>query len=235
MKTFLKTGCVVCALFLLGALFYEWLHPEIYITTSANPDKQPITRINTEKPTVALTFETAPGNDNTAGILDILDKYKVHATFFVTGSWADQHPDLLKRIADSGHDLGNHSENHKNMKALDTDESRQEIISLHEKVKELTGVEMHLFRPPYDSCSSQLIQTAADCGYATIGWDCDSMDWKNYGTDAIVNTVCGHPDLENGSIIRMNCNALYTPDALETIILNLKERGCEFAPLSQYI
>ena len=235
MKTFLKTGCIICALFLLGALFYEWLHPEFNITTSANPDKQPITRINTEKPAVALTFETAPGNDNTARILDILDKYEIHATFFVTGSWADQHPDLLKRIADSGHDLGNHSENHKNMKALDIGECRQEIISLHEKVKELTGVEMYLFRPPYDSCSSQLIQTATDCGYATVGFDCDSMDWKDYGADAIVNTVCGHPDLENGSVIRMNCSALYTPDALETIILNLKERGCEFAPLSQYI
>ena len=197
--------------------------------------RKSITRINTEKPAVALTFETAPGNDNTARILDILDKYEIHATFFVTGSWADQHPDLLKRIADSGHDLGNHSENHKNMKALDIGECRQEIISLHEKVKELTGVEMYLFRPPYDSCSSQLIQTATDCGYATVGFDCDSMDWKDYGADAIVNTVCGHPDLENGSVIRMNCSALYTPDALETIILNLKERGCEFAPLSQYI
>lgn len=234
MKTFLKTGCIVCALFLLGALFYEWLHPEIYITASATPDSQPITRISTEKPTVVLTFETAAGNDNTAGILDILDKYEIHAVFFVTGSWADQHPDLLKRIADSGHDLGNHSETHKNMTTLDADECRQEIMTLHEKVKELTGVEMNLFRPPYDSCSARLIQTAADCGYTVIGLDCDSMDWKNYGADAIVHTVLDHPDLESGSIIRMNCSAPYTPDALETIIRELKERGCGFAPLSQY-
>ena len=235
MKTFLKTGCIVCALFLLGALFYDWFHPKIYITASATPNKQPITRIDTEHPTVFLTFETGGGHDNTEKILDILDKYEVHAAFFITGSFAAENPELVKRIAASGHDLGNHSETHKNMKAMSPDECRREIRSLHEKVKELTGVEMYLFRPPYDACNYPLIQNAAACGYITVGWSCDSMDWKNYGADAVAESVCGQPNLENGSVIRMNCNALYTPEALEKIILNLKERGCEFAPLSQFL
>ena len=235
MKTFLKTGCIVCALFLLGALLYDWIHPKIYITTSATLDSQPITHIDTEKQVVSLTFDTSSGRDDTDKILDILDKYGIHATFFVTGSWVEKNPDTLKRIADSGHSLGNHSENHKNMKSLSGAESRQEIMSVHERVKELTRVEMHLFRPPYDACSSKLIQIASDCGYTTVGFNCDSMDWKDYGTEAIVKAVCDSRDIENGSIVRMNCDAKFTPEALEAIILNLKERGCEFAPLSEYI
>ena len=59
MKIFLKTGCIVCALFLLGALFYEWIHSNIYITTSAHPDPHPISHLNTEQPVIALTFDTA--------------------------------------------------------------------------------------------------------------------------------------------------------------------------------
>ena len=61
MKIFLKTGCIVCALFLLGALFYEWIHSNIYITTSAHPDPHPISHLNTEQPVIALTFDTAAG------------------------------------------------------------------------------------------------------------------------------------------------------------------------------
>ena len=89
MKTFLKTGCIICALFLLGALLYDWIHPKIYITTSATLDSQPITHIDTEKQVVSLTFDTSSGRDDTDKILDILDKYGIHATFFVTGSWVE--------------------------------------------------------------------------------------------------------------------------------------------------
>ncbi len=235
MKIFLKTGCIVCALFLLGALFYEWIHSNIYITTSAHPDPHPISHLNTEQAVIALTFDTAAGIDSTDNILDILDKYKITATFFITGGWAEKNPDTLKRIADSGYELGNHSENHKNMESMSDEECRREIMSVHEAVKSLTGVEMDLFRPPYGACNSQLIQSAEDCGYATVSWNCDSMDWKDYGAETIVKTVCENPKLKNGSIIRMNCSAKYTPEALETIISNLKERGFQFKPLSEYL
>lgn len=121
------------------------------------------------------------------------------------------------------------------MESMSDEECRREIMSVHEAVKSLTGVEMDLFRPPYGACNSQLIQSAEDCGYATVSWDCDSMDWKDYGAETIVKTVCENPKLKNGSIIRMNCSAKYTPEALETIISNLKERGFQFKPLSEYL
>ena len=77
MKTFLKTGCIVCALFLLGALFYEWIYPEIFITASARADEGPIESLPTDTPVVALTFDTVSGSDTTAQILDILETNQI--------------------------------------------------------------------------------------------------------------------------------------------------------------
>ena len=89
------------------------------------------------------------GNDDTQRILDILKEHDVHVTFFMTGGWVESYPDDVKAIYEAGHDLGNHSQNHKNMSQLSDEEKTQELMSVHEKVKELTGVKMQLFRPPY--------------------------------------------------------------------------------------
>lgn len=88
------------------------------------------------------------GNEDTQNILDILAEHNVHVTFFMTGGWVESYPDDVKAIYEAGHDLGNHSENHKNMSQLSAEEITEEIMSVHEKVKELTGYEMFLFRPP---------------------------------------------------------------------------------------
>ena len=70
-------------------------------------------------------------------------------TFFMTGDWVESYPEDVKAIYEAGHDLGNHSANHKNMSELSEEECRQELMTVHEEVKELTGYEMFLFRPPY--------------------------------------------------------------------------------------
>ena len=101
MKIFLKTGCIVCALFLLGALFYEWIHSNIYITTSAHPDPHPISHLNTEQPVIALTFDTAAGSDSTDKILDILDKYKNNGHLFYhrrLGRKKSRHTETYRRF-----------------------------------------------------------------------------------------------------------------------------------------
>ena len=81
--------------------------------------------------------------------MDILEKHGVKVTFFMTGGWVESFPDDVKLILSKGHDLGNHSENHKNMSQLSDAENETELMKVHEKVKELTGYEMFLFRPPY--------------------------------------------------------------------------------------
>ena len=101
----------------------------------------------------------------------------------MTGHWVESYPEDVKAIQAGGHDLGNHSENHKNMTELGAEEKTSELMSVHNKVKELTGVEMELFRPPFGAYDYAVVLNARDNGYYAIQWSVDSLDWKDYGAD----------------------------------------------------
>ena len=147
----------------------------------------------------------------------------------------DNYPDDVKAILAAGHDLGNHSENHKNMSQLSDAEKKEELMKVHDKVRTLTGYEMFLFRPPYGDYDNAVVNVAKDCGYYTIQWDVDSLDWKDYGVDSVIKTVTEHKHLGNGSIILCHTGAKYTAQALDTLITKLKEKGYTFVPVSELI
>ena len=147
----------------------------------------------------------------------------------------DTYPEDVKKIAVAGHDLGNHSENHKNMSQLSESQQKEEILQVHEKVKNLTGIEMNLFRPPYGDYDSTVIRTVKSCGYLPVQWDVDSLDWKDYGADSVIRTVTEHEHLGSGSIILMHNGAKDTSQALDTIITRLQEMGYELVPISQLV
>ena len=195
----------------------------------------PIYCVQTEEPKIALTFDAAWGNQETQKIMEILKRHDVKVTFFMTGGWVDTYPDDVKMILAEGHDLGNHSQNHKNMSQLSDAEKETELMSVHNKVKELTGYEMFLFRPPYGDYDNALVTTAKKCGYYTIQWDIDSLDWKDYGVESILKTVTENEHLGNGSIILCHNGAKYTAEALDTMITTLKDAGYTFVPLSELI
>lgn len=222
----------VCVL-LAGAVYY--LPGAISVSSSVNGRDLPIYCVQTDKPQIALSFDAAWGNEDTAEILSILEKHNVKVTFFATGGWVESYPDDVKAILAAGHDLGNHSENHKNMSQLSTDEMKSELMLVHDKVKNLTGYEMCLFRPPYGDYSNEVIQTATSLGYYSIQWDVDSLDWKDYGVSSIVDTVTNHKHLGNGSIILCHNGAKYTAQALDTLITSLEEKGYELVKISDLI
>ena len=167
--------------------------------------------------------------------MEILEKHNVNVTFFMTGEWVESYPEDVKAILAAGHDLGNHSENHKHMSQISDEEKKEELMKVHDKVKALTDYEMELFRPPYGDYDNAVVQVAKECGYYTIQWDCDSLDWKDYGVDAIINTVCNHKHLGNGSIILMHNGATYTAQALESVITGLTEQGYKIVPVSELV
>ena len=195
----------------------------------------PIYCVETDKKVVALSFDAAWGNEDTMILMDILAKYNVKVTFFMTGGWVENYPEDVKYIAEQGHDLGNHSLTHPEMSKLSASEIREELQAVHDKVKELTGIDMELFRPPYGDYDNEVVSTAANMGYYTIQWDVDSLDWKDYGADSIIKTVCNHKNLKNGSIILMHNGATYTPEALESVITGLLDQGYEIVPISELI
>lgn len=200
-----------------------------------NGRKLPIYCVDTEDKKIALTFDAAWGNEDTEEILEILEKHNLHVTFFMTGGWVENYPDDVKAILAAGHDLGNHSENHKNMSQLSDEEKKEEIMKVHEKVKEITGYDMFLFRPPYGDYDNAVVDVSLDCGYYAIQWDVDSLDWQNKGIDSIIETVTEHKNLGNGSIVLCHNGAEYTAAALDTLIDTLEEEGYEIVPLSELI
>ncbi len=209
--------------------------PTALFVNATAAKKLPIYCVDTEKPRVALSFDAAWGNEDTQEILKILKKHQVHVTFFMTGGWVEEYPDDVKAIAEDGHDLGNHSENHKHMSELSAAQCTEEIMKVHEKVKALTGKDMTLFRPPYGDYNSTLIDAANGLGYHVIQWDVDSLDWKNRGIQDILDTVLNHKHLGNGSIILCHNGADYTKDALDGLITGLQDKGYELVPISELI
>lgn len=203
--------------------------------TTVNGRELPIYCVETDKNVVAISFDAAWGNEDTEEILSILKKNNVKATFFMTGGWVESYPEDVKKILAAGHDLGNHSENHKNMSQLSDSDCQEELMKVHNKVKELTGYEMSLFRPPYGDYDNEVICNASDCGYYTVQWSIDSLDWKNYGVNDIIERVCEHDALKPGAIILCHNGADYTADALDTLIKRIREKGYEFVPISELI
>lgn len=181
------------AIALVGS--YKYIGGYVTVSSNVNGRELPIYCVQTDEKKVALSFDAAWGNEDTREILDILKKHDVHVTFFMTGGWVEKYPDDVKAIYEAGHDLGNHSENHKNMSQLSNEQKTEELMTVHTKVKELTGVDMNLFRPPYGDYDDAVIINATENGYYTIQWDVDSLDWKDYGVDSIIDTVLNHKNL----------------------------------------
>ena len=229
----LLPATVICILAV--TIYFQMTNGTISVSNTVNGKELPIYCVDTQEPKISISFDAAWGNDDTPRILEILAKHNVHATFFMTGGWVESYPDDVRAIYEAGHDLGNHSENHKQMSTLSADECKQEIQKVHDKVKELTGQDMILFRPPYGDYNDTLIDTANSLGYHVIQWDIDSLDWKDYGADNIVSRVVDNDHLGNGAIILMHNGAKYTPDALERVITGLQEKGYEIVPISQLI
>ena len=215
-------------------IVFQKQHNFISVSSTVNGRELPVYCVQTSEKKIAISFDAAWGNADTKQILKILKKHKVHATFFMTGGWVESYPDDVKAIYKAGHDLGNHSQNHKNMSQL-SDEEKNEIMDVHDKVKKLTGCEMFLFRPPYGDYDNEVITGAISCGYLPIQWSVDSLDWKNYGVDSIIDTVCGSKDLTGGAIILCHNGAKYTASALDKLLTALEEKGFQIVPVSEIV
>ncbi len=218
--------------------FFAVLKPaaiSVYSSLAESERKLPIYCVDTDEKKIAISFDAAWGADDTDELLRILEENDVKTTFFMCGYWVEDYPEEVKKIAEAGHDLGNHSSTHPHMSQLSKEQIKQELMETEEKVKNLTGVDMELFRPPFGEYNNNVIEAAQECGYYTVQWDVDSLDWKEYGVESEINQVLNHKHLGNGSIILFHNDAKYTPQALDAIIKGLKEKGYEIVPVSELI
>ena len=205
------------------------------IQTMAPKKDLPIYSVSADQKICSISFDAAWGNEDTGDLIKILEKYNVKTTFFVVGAWVDKYPESVKQLSDAGHEVMNHSDTHPHMTKLSKEDMLKELNNCNDKIEKITGVRPTLFRPPYGDYDNEVIKNATSCGYYTIQWDVDSLDWKDYGVDNIIKTVTEHKNLKNGSIILMHNGAKYTAEALPKVIEGLKAKGYEIVPISELI
>lgn len=184
---------------------------------------RPIYNVETEENKIALTFNAVWGGENTYEILDVLDKYNVKATFFVTGYWANDYEDELIEIQRRGHEIGNHTKNHTHGTELSYEKNIDEIVKVHEDIKNILGIDMNLYRPPFGEYNNTVIASAEDLGYYPILWSIDSNDWMEKGVDYETKTVLENSNLKNGAIILFHIGSKYTVQSLENVLESLTE------------
>lgn len=234
---FTKVGAIVLTcIALLSASLLIYPDASKTLSDSLMQEKElPIYCVEQEKPLISISFDAAWGNEDTPKLLEVLKKHEVRATFFMTGGWIEKYPDDVKAIAEGGHDLGNHSENHKHMSQISAEECKEELMKPHEKVKKLTGKDMILFRPPFGDYNDTLINVCRENGYYPIQWDVDSLDWKDYDAATIIRRVTEHKHLGNGSIILCHNGGKHTAEALDELLTILKQKGFTLVPISELI
>lgn len=182
---------------------------------------------------VALTFDAAWGADKTLKILEILEKYDVKATFFLVGFWLDKFPEETKAIAQSGCEIGNHSNNHLQMSKISEEKIVEELEYVNAKVKELTGKTPSYFRPPFGDYDNELIETAKKLGLQTIQWSVDSLDWKGLSATEITSRVT--KNVKNGSIVLFHNNSDNILEALPLVLANLINQGYKPVTMSELV
>ena len=195
--------------------------------------KLPIYGVDCAEKKVALTFDAAWGADKTQGIIDALAKYEVKGTFFLVGFWIDEYPEMVKKIAESGCEIGNHSKNHLHMSKLSKGEIISELDYVSGKVEELTGIKPKYFRPPFGEYNSSLITQTEGCGMQAVQWTIDSLDWKGLGAQEIMSRV--KKGLKPGSIILFHNNSDNILEALPLVLACLKSEGYTAVGLSEMI
>lgn len=184
-------------------------------------------KIDKSKKMIALTFDDGP-NYNTSKVIDVLNKYDIKATFFVLGSRAINNKDILKKMADSGMEIGNHTYNHLLLTKYDEDKIRSEIEDTSEVIYSATKKRPKLLRPSYGSVNNKIKKVA---NMPIIIWDIDTLDWKYHNSKRITSRVVNK--VRDGDIILMHDIYSASLNALSNIIPILQDNGYEFVTIDE--
>lgn len=149
------------------------------IKTNTNMDRNlPIYCVDTDEKKVAMSFDVSWGDDYTDEILDLLDKYKIKATFFIVGGWIDKNPEKVKEIHNRGHEIGNHTNMHPDMTKISNSRIVEEIDITDAKIRNITGQGTNLFRFPEGSYNDKAVSAAKSTGHYCVQWDVEGIDIK---------------------------------------------------------
>lgn len=210
-------------------LVYKQVQPKVHLK-----DLPPsaVYKGNPQKPMVSFIINVAWGNEYLSGMLATLKEHNVSASFFLEGRWAKNNPDLAKMIAEAGHEIGNHSFSHPNMKQLSPPKINEEIKKTNEVIEAVTGKRASWFAPPSGSYKDEVVKIAAAHDLGTVMWSVDTIDWQKPTPAILLNRVMGK--VHNGALILMHPTKS-TADSLNQLIIQLKEKDLQIGTVSEML
>ena len=220
---------------ILAAFIIPILFVNIFKTTpAANISNReiPIYSVERDDNKIAITFDCAWNDDDIDEILNILDNYECKATFFVLGEWAEKYSESLAKISGRGHEIGNHSYNHKDYTKMSSEEIRIDLDKCDEIVEGITGKRPRLVRAPSGGYNDTVIKACKNRGSIYIQWSVDGIDYGDVRPEDIY--VRATQKTKNGDIILLHNGTEYTAKVLPRILEQLSKNHT-FALVSDII
>lgn len=191
---------------------------------------------DTSQPVLYLTFDAGYENGCTVKILDTLQRHQVPAAFFLVGNYLEQNPELVRRMVEEGHTVGNHTYHHYNMAQIaDAETFRLELEELEQRYQQIVGAPMKkYYRPPEGTYSRQNLQMAQDMGYRTVFWSLAYMDWDNRAQptkeEAFEKLI---PRVHNGAVVLLHSTSETNGEILDELLTEWKALGYRFGTLDE--
>lgn len=172
------------------------------------------------------------GTEYLEDMLEILKENDVKTTFFVGGCWVAKNNEMLQKIVDDGHEIGNHGYYHKDHSPISSQQNKDEIYTTQELVSAIAGVTTTLFAPPSGSFNNKVLSVAQNLGYKTIMWTHDTIDWRDKDADLIFTRATANT--VGGDLILMHPTEK-TLEALPNILATLKAKGLVLTTVSDVL
>ena len=191
---------------------------------------------NKESKNIYVTFDLGYEAGYTESILNTLKQNNVPAAFFITAHYANTAPDLVQRMIDDGHIIGNHTVNHKSMPNLNEKELTDELMNLHTAIYEKFAYEMKYMRPPKGEYSERALSYSCKLGYVPVMWSFAYADWdedKQPSQDEAIKKIINN--VHNGEIMLLHATSKTNMEVLDTAIKQIKEMGYEFKSLDEFV
>lgn len=227
----LALGDLLLCLVLIGAYSYQsslkrqQTASAVMTETAENADRQ-----DEEIRRIAITFDDGPHPKYTEQLLDGLKERGVHATFFVTGEHASLHPDIIRRMQEEGHLIGNHTYSHIQLRSSNQEQFKEELIRTNQVIKEITGEDTIYVRPPYGSWDKSFEQ---ELNMIPVLWTIDPLDWCSSDASCVVSRVTVKAE-ENDIILLHDYYDTSVEAALE-IVDELMEEGYTFVTVDEIL
>jgi len=209
------------------------------------PSPYVVTHYGAATKKIVLTFDDGPDPNYTPGVLDTLKEAGVPAVFFVVGTQVQANPELLDRIIEEGHEIGNHTYSHPNIAQVPYLQLEMELNTVQRQIESRSGHRSVLFRPPFGADTEPhseaellLLEAVNQMGYVVVGMHIDPRDWSGAGEDEIVRTVLEQAERGDGNVILLHDSGgdrRATLRALPKIIAELKARGFQFVSLANLL